>query len=386
MTDALDFLAVDGLLTPEDRDIRDTVRSFAQTELAPHVAGWFSDGTLPDGLGLELGKLGLLGMHLEGYGCAGTTATAYGVACRELEAVDSGLRSFVSVQGSLAMFAIHRWGTEEHRQEWLPRMAAGEALGCFGLTEADAGSDPASMRTRAVRDGDDWVLNGSKMWITNGTLAEVAVVWAQTDEGIRGFVVPTATPGFTATKIGRKLSLRASITAELSFDDLRLPGDAVFPEVRGLKGPLTCLNEARYGILWGVVGAARACYAEALSYSLERSTFGKPLASFQLTQRKLADMVVAVNNASLAAVQIGRLKDAGELVPAQVSFGKLANVRAALDVARSARSILGGAGITLDHTVMRHMNNLETVLTYEGTEEMHLLSVGAEVTGIRAFR
>jgi glutaryl-CoA dehydrogenase len=386
MTDALDFLAVDGLLTPEDRDIRDTVRSFAQTELAPHVAGWFSEGTLPDGLGLELGKLGLLGMHLEGYGCAGTTATAYGVACRELEAVDSGLRSFVSVQGSLAMFAIHRWGTEEHRQEWLPRMAAGEALGCFGLTEADAGSDPASMRTRAVRDGDDWVLNGSKMWITNGTLAEVAVVWAQTDEGIRGFVVPTATPGFTATKIGRKLSLRASITAELSFDDLRLPGDAVFPDVRGLKGPLTCLNEARYGILWGVVGAARACYAEALSYSLERSTFGKPLASFQLTQRKLADMVVAVNNASLAAVQIGRLKDAGELVPAQVSFGKLANVRAALDVARSARSILGGAGITLDHTVMRHMNNLETVLTYEGTEEMHLLSVGAEVTGIRAFR
>jgi glutaryl-CoA dehydrogenase len=386
MTDPLDFLAVDGLLTAEDRDIRDTVRAFAQAELAPHVAEWFEEGTLPDDLGRELGKLGLLGMHLEGYGCAGTTATAYGVACRELEAVDSGLRSFVSVQGSLAMFAIHHWGSEEHREEWLPRMAAGEALGCFGLTEADAGSDPASMRTRAVRDGDDWVLNGSKMWITNGTLAEVAVVWAQTDEGIRGFVVPTATPGFTATKIGRKLSLRASVTAELSFDDLRLPGDAVFPEVRGLKGPLTCLNEARYGILWGVVGAARSCYAEALSYSLERSTFGKPLASFQLTQKKLAEMVVAVGNASLAAVQIGRLKDAGELVPAQVSYGKLANVRAALDVARSARTVLGGAGITLDHGVMRHLNNLETVLTYEGTEEMHLLSVGAEVTGIRAFR
>jgi glutaryl-CoA dehydrogenase len=386
MTDPLDFLAVDGLLTAEDRDIRDTVRAFAQAELAPHVAEWFEEGTLPDDLGRELGKLGLLGMHLEGYGCAGTTATAYGVACRELEAVDSGLRSFVSVQGSLAMFAIHHWGSEEHREEWLPRMAAGEALGCFGLTEADAGSDPASMRTRAVRDGDDWVLNGSKMWITNGTLAEVAVVWAQTDEGIRGFVVPTATPGFTATKIGRKLSLRASVTAELSFDDLRLPGDAVFPEVRGLKGPLTCLNEARYGILWGVVGAARSCYAEALSYSLERSTFGKPLASFQLTQKKLAEMVVAVGNASLAAVQIGRLKDAGDLVPAQVSYGKLANVRAALDVARSARTVLGGAGITLDHGVMRHMNNLETVLTYEGTEEMHLLSVGAEVTGIRAFR
>jgi glutaryl-CoA dehydrogenase len=377
MTDALDFLAVDGLLDPDERDIRDTVRSFAEAELAPYVSDWFEQGTLPDDLGPELGKLGLLGMHLEGYGCAGTSATAYGVACRELEAVDSGLRSFVSVQGSLAMFAIHRWGTEEHKQEWLPRMAAGEALGCFGLTEADAGSDPASMRTRAVRDGDDWVLNGSKMWITNGTLAEVAVVWAQTDEGIRGFVVPT---------VGRKLSLRASVTAELSFEDLRLPGDAVFPDVRGLKGPLTCLNEARYGILWGVVGAARACYAEALEYSLTRTTFGKPLASFQLTQKKLADMVVAVNNASLAAVQIGRLKDRGELVPAQVSLGKLANVRAALDVARSARSVLGGAGITLDHSVMRHMNNLETVLTYEGTEEMHLLSVGSEVTGIRAFR
>jgi len=386
MTDALDFLAVDGLLDADERDIRDTVRSFAQAELAPYVSEWFEQGTLPDDLGPKLGKLGLLGMHLEGYGCAGTSATAYGVACRELEAVDSGLRSFVSVQGSLAMFAIHHWGTEEHRQEWLPRMAAGEALGCFGLTEADAGSDPGSMRTRAVRDGDDWVLNGSKMWITNGTLAEVAVVWAQTDEGIRGFVVPTSTPGFTATKIGRKLSLRASITAELSFSDLRLPGNAVFPDVRGLKGPLTCLNEARYGILWGAVGAARACYAEALEYSMQRTTFGKPLASFQLTQKKLADMVVAVNNASLAAVQIGRLKDAGSLVPAQVSFGKLANVRAALDVARSARSVLGGAGITLEHSVMRHMNNLETVLTYEGTEEMHLLSVGSEVTGIRAFR
>ncbi len=389
--DPADFLAVDGLLDEEERDIRDTVRSFAEAELAPHVADWYEQGALPDDLGPTFGKLGLLGMHLEGYGCAGTSAVAYGVACRELEAVDSGLRSFVSVQGSLAMFAIHRWGSEEQKQEWLPRMAGGEALGCFGLTESDAGSDPASMRTRAVRDGDDWVLNGSKMWITNGTLAEVAVVWARVDDdgpegGIRGFVVPTATAGFTATKIQRKLSLRASVTAELSFDDLRLPADAVLPEVRGLKGPLSCLNEARYGILWGAVGAARACYTEALAYSLERTQFGKPLASFQLTQRKLAEMVVAVNNASLAAVQIGRLKDAGQLVPAQVSYGKLANVRSALDVARSARTILGGAGITLDHSVMRHMNNLETVLTYEGTEEMHMLSVGAEVTGIRAFR
>jgi len=386
MSDPLDFLAVDDLLTEEDRDIRDTVRDFAQSELAPHVAQWYDEGSLPDDLGPQLGKLGLLGMHLEGYGCAGTSATAYGLACRELEAVDSGLRSFVSVQGSLAMYALHRWGSDEHKEEWLPRMATGEALGCFGLTEPDAGSDPASMRTRARRDGDDWVLNGSKMWITNGTLAEVAVVWAQTDDGIRGFVVPTSTPGFSAAKIQRKLSLRASVTAELAFDDLRLPGDAVFPEVRGLKGPLSCLNEARYGILWGAVGAARACYAEALSYSLEREQFGAPLASFQLSQKKLAEMVVAVNNASLAAVRIGQLKDAGTLSPAQVSYGKLANVRAALDVARSARTMLGGAGITLDHSVMRHMNNLETVLTYEGTEEMHTLSLGAEITGIRAFR
>ena len=384
--DPLDFLAVDDLLSTEERDIRDTVRDFADAELRPHVAQWYEEGTLPDDLAPRLGKLGLLGMHLDGYGCAGLSAVAYGVACRELEAVDSGLRSFVSVQGSLAMYAIHRWGTQEHKDAWLPRMAAGEALGCFGLTESDAGSDPGSMRTRARRDGQDWVLNGSKMWITNGTLADVAIVWAQTDDGIRGFVVPTDTPGFSAAMIGRKLSLRASVTAELSFDDLRLPADAVLPEVRGLKGPLSCLNEARYGILWGAVGAARACYQEALEYSLERTQFGKPLASFQLTQKKLAEMVIALNNASLAALQIGRLKDEGRLDPAQVSYGKLGNVRAAIEVARTARTILGGAGITLDHNVMRHMNNLETVLTYEGTEEMHMLSVGAALTGIRAFR
>jgi glutaryl-CoA dehydrogenase len=386
MTDPLDFLAVDDLLSDEERAMRDTVRKFAQAELAPHVSDWYEQGHLPDDLGPRLGRLGLLGMHLQGYGCAGTSAVAYGLACRELEAVDSGLRSFVSVQGSLAMFAIHHWGTDEQKDAWLPRMATGEALGCFGLTESDAGSDPGSMRTHARRDGDDWVLNGAKMWITNGTLADVAIVWAQTDDGIRGFVVPTATKGFTATKIGRKLSLRASVTAELSFDDLRLPAAAMFPEVRGLKGPLSCLNEARYGILWGAVGAARACYAEALAYSLQRTQFGKPLASFQLSQKKLAEMVVAVNNASLAALQIGRLKDSGALDPAQVSYGKLANVRAAIEVARTARSMLGGAGITLDHTVMRHMNNLETVMTYEGTEEMHLLSIGAALTGIRAFR
>ncbi len=329
-------------------------------------------------------------MHLEGYGCAGTSAVAYGIACRELEAVDSGLRSYVSVQGSLAMFALHHWGSEDHRLQWLPRMATGEAIGCFGLTEPDAGSDPGSMRTHARRDGADWVLNGSKMWITNGTIADVAVVWARVEDGdrsaIRGFVVPTDAPGLTATKIRRKLSLRASLTAELAFDDVRLPGDAVFPEVRGLRGPLTCLNEARFGILWGAVGAARACYREALAYALERTQFGRPLAAFQLSQKKLAEMVVSVNNASLAALQIGRLKDAGRLEPAQVSYGKLANVRAALEVARSARTLLGGAGITLDHTVMRHMNNLETVMTYEGTEEMHTLSIGQAVTGIPAFR
>jgi glutaryl-CoA dehydrogenase len=386
----LDFLAVDDLLSQEERDMRDTVRAFAAAELAPYVADWYDQGTLPDDLAPKLGKLGLLGMHLTGYGCAGTSAVAYGIACRELEAVDSGLRSFVSVQGSLAMFGIHRWGTEEQREEWLPRMAAGDALGCFGLTESDAGSDPGSMRTRAVRSGDGWVLNGSKMWITNGTLADVAVVWARVDDGadvgIRGFVVPTDTKGYTATKIGRKLSLRASVTAELSFDDVRLPAEAVFPEVRGLKGPLSCLNEARYGILWGAVGAARACFQEALEYSMARIQFGKPLAAFQLSQKKLAEMVIAVNNASMAALQIGRLKDAGTLEPAQVSYGKLANVRAAIEVARSARSMLGGAGITLDHTVMRHMNNLETVMTYEGTEEMHMLSIGQALTGIPAFR
>jgi len=381
-----DYLSVDDLLSDEDRAIRDTVRDFAQTELAPHVAEWYDEGTLPDGLGPMFGKLGLLGMHLDGYGCAGTSATAYGVACRELEAVDSGVRSFVSVQGSLAMFGIHHWGTEEQKEEWLPRMATGEAIGCFGLTESDAGSDPGSMKTRARKDGGDWVLNGSKMWITNGTLADVAVVWAQTDEGIRGFVVPTDTSGFSAHKIQRKLSLRASVTAELAFDEVRLPDEAAFLEVRGLKGPLSCLNEARYGIVWGAVGAARACLEESLAYTAAREQFGRSLSSFQLTQRKLALMTVAVNNAALVAWRLGALKDAGALTPTQVSYGKYANVRAALDVAREARTTLGGAGITLDHAVMRHMNNLETVMTYEGTEEMHLLSIGADLTGTPAFR
>ncbi len=383
---AEDFLDLDAELADEERAIRDTVGQFAAAELAPHIADWYEHGTLPATLGPRFGELGLLGMHLTGYGCAGMSATAYGIACRELEAIDSGLRSFVSVQGSLAMFAIHRFGSEEQRERWLPDMAAGRALGCFGLTEPEAGSDPGSMRTFARKDGADWVLRGSKMWITNGTLAAVAVVWAQTDDGIRGFLVPTETPGFAAHEMKRKLSLRASYTAELVLDDVRLPADALLPEARGLRAPLSCLNEARYGIAWGAVGAARACYLEALRYTQQRVQFGRTLASFQLTQRKLAELVIAVNNAGLVAMRLGRLKDAGALEAAQVSYGKLANVRAALEVARTARGMLGAAGITLDHTVMRHMANLETVSTYEGTEEMHALSIGQALTGIAAFR
>ena len=385
--DPFDFLDIDAELSGEERDIRDAVRGYAADQLAPHVAEWYENGKLPAiELAKSFGQLGLLGMHLEGYGCSGTSAVAYGVACRELEAVDSGLRSFVSVQGSLAMYAIHRWGTEEHKQEWLPKMAVGEALGCFGLTEPDAGSDPGSMRTRAVRDGSDWVLSGTKMWITNGTVANVAVVWAQTDDGIRGFVVPTDTPGFTASEVKHKLSLRASLTAELVLDGVRLPESAAFPEVRGLRGPLSCLNEARYGILFGVVGAARTCYQSALEYTLTREQFGKPLAGFQLTQRKLADMLVEVNRSGLVAMRIGRLKDAGTVHHNHVSFGKLANARSAIEVARTARTMLGANGISLEYPVMRHMNNLETVLTYEGTEEMHALSLGQSITGLAAFR
>lgn len=385
--DPHDFLDLDAGLAEEERAIRDAVRVYAKDNLLDHVADWYESGALPAAeLAKGFGSLGLLGMHLEGYGCAGTSAVAYGIACRELEAVDSGLRSFVSVQGSLAMYAIHKWGSEEQRQEWLPRMATGDALGCFGLTEPDAGSDPGAMRTRAVRDGSDWVLSGTKMWITNGTVADVAVVWAQTDDGIRGFVVPTSTPGFTANEVKHKLSLRASLTAELVLDGVRLPASAAFPEVRGLRGPLSCLNEARYGILFGVVGAARACYESALEYTLSRSQFGKPLAGFQLTQRKLADLLVEVNRAGLVALQIGRLKDAGTLHHNHVSFGKLANVRSAIEVSRTARTLLGANGISLEYPVMRHMVNLETVLTYEGTEEMHALSLGQAVTGLAAFR
>jgi len=384
--DPKDFLALDGQLDDTERAVRDTVRDYAQSELAPHVPEWFERGTLPREIAKGLGELGVFGMHLTGYGCAGASAVAYGVACRELEAVDSGLRSFVSVQGSLAMFAIHHWGSEAQRQEWLYRMATGEALGCFGLTEPDSGSDPGSMRTRARRDGSDWVLDGTKMWITNGTLADVAVVWARTDEGIRGFVVPTDTPGFTANEVHHKLSLRASVTAELVLDGVRLPADAVFPDVVGLRGPLSCLNEARYGIVWGVVGAARACFEAALEYSGTREQFGRPIGGFQLTQRKLADMVLEVNRGGLVALTLGRLKDAGTLHPSHVSLGKFGNVRGALEVARTARTVLGANGITLEYPVMRHASNLETVLTYEGTEEVHALTIGNAVTGLNAFR
>ncbi len=381
-----DFLAIDGLLDDEERMIRDTVRQFVQDKVVPNVGEWFEEARIPLELAKELGSLGVLGMHLEGYGCAGASATAYGLACMELEAGDSGVRSLVSVQGSLAMYAIHRWGSEEQKQEWLPRMAAGDAIGCFGLTEPDSGSDPASMRTRARRDGDDWILHGQKMWITNGSVADVAVVWATTPDGVRGFLVPAGTPGFTTQDIHQKLSLRASITSELLLDDVRLPASAQLPEAAGLKGPLSCLNEARYGIVWGAVGAARACFEAALDYSKEREQFGKPIASFQLQQQKLATMALEVNRASLLAHHLGRLKDAGTLRPEHVSMGKLGNVNAALDVARMARQVLGANGVTLEYPVIRHMNNLESVVTYEGTADIHALVIGGALTGIQAFR
>lgn len=383
--DPLDFLDLRSQLSDEERMIQDTVRQFVSDRILPDIDEWFEQGIFPIEITKELGQLGLLGMHLEGYGCAGTNAVSYGLACLELEAGDSGLRSLVSVQGSLAMFPIWKYGSEEHKQEWLPRMATGEVIGCFGLTEADSGSDAGSMKTNAKRDGSDWVLNGSKMWITNGNIAGVAVVWARTEDGIRGFVVPTDTPGFSANLIHKKMSLRASVTSELVFDNVRLLESAMLPGVAGMKGPLSCLSEARYGIAWGAVGAARACYEAALNYSKEREQFGTPIAAFQLTQDKLVDMMIGVNQATLVALRMGRLKDSTGLHPAQVSFGKKANVRMALDVAREARSVLGANGITLEYPVVRHMNNLESVYTYEGTNEMHTLILGQAITGIAAF-
>ena len=381
------LLDLDTLIDDEEKAIRDVVRQYVDDRIKPEVGDWFETGTIPaKELAQEMGALGLLGMPLEGYGCAGTSATAYGLACLELEAGDSGIRSLVSVQGSLAMYAIHAFGSEEQKTEWLPRMAAGEAIGCFGLTEPDFGSNPSGMRTAAKRDGDDWVLNGTKMWITNGTVADVAVVWAQTDGGIRGFVVPTSTPGFTAREIHKKLSLRASVTAELILEDVRLPASAVLPEVKGLRGPLSCLNEARFGIAFGTIGAARDCLETAISYSIDREQFDKPIAGFQLTQKKLADMALELDKGYLLALHLGRLKDKHVVRPEQISVGKLNNAREALAIARECRSILGGNGITLEYPIIRHMNNLESVFTYEGTNEMHTLVVGEALTGLAAYR
>ncbi|WP_051265573.1 acyl-CoA dehydrogenase family protein [Nakamurella lactea] len=383
----LGLFATDELIGEDDRAIRDTVQQFVSDRIRPRVADWYEAASIPAReLAVELGSLGLLGMHLEGYGCAGTTATAYGLACMELEAGDSGLRSLVSVQGSLAMFAIWKHGSEEQKQQWLPRMAAGEAIGCFGLTEPDFGSNPAGMRTRARKDGSDWVLNGSKMWITNGSIADVAVVWAQTDDKVRGFVVPTDTPGFTAPEITRKMSLRASVTSELVLDNVRLPESAVLPEARGLSGPLSCLTEARFGIIFGALGAARDCLQTAIGYAADREIFDKSLAGYQLTQAKLADMTLELGKGMLLALHLGRRKDAGTLRPEQVSLGKLNNVREAIAIARECRTILGAAGITAEYPIMRHANNLESVLTYEGTSEVHQLVIGQALTGQAAFR
>ncbi len=386
LRDPLSLLDIPSLLQPEERDIQSTVADFLAAHARPGIARHFEDATFPRELVPEFGKLGLLGMHLKGYGCAGTNAVSYGMACLEVEAVDSALRSFVSVQGSLSMYSIWRYGSEDQKQQWLPQLAAGTAIGCFGLTEPDHGSDPANMRTRAVRDGSDWILNGSKLWITNGGIADVATVWAGTDEGIRGFLVPRGTPGFTTTDIEHKQSLRASVTSSLSFTDVRLPAAAQLPEARGLGAPLGCLNEARFGILFGAVGAARDCLQTALAYADSRTQFGKPISAFQLTQKKLADMAVALNTAMLLALHLGRLKEQGVLRPEQVSVGKLNNVRQAIAIARECRTILGANGVSLDYSPLRHANNLESVLTYEGTEEIHTLVIGQALTGQAAYR
>jgi len=385
--DPLDYLAIDALLDDEEKAIRDTVRQFVRDRIIPEVGDWFEHGILPREVIGELAKLGLFGMHLDGYGLPGSSAVAYGLTCLELEAGDSGIRSAVSVQGSLAMFAIWRWGSDEQKERWLPPMHTGDVIGCFGLTEPDAGSDPAAMRTRARQDGTDWVLNGAKMWITNGTIADIAIVWAKTDDGeIRGFIVERDMPGFSAPEIHKKISLRASVTSELVLQDVRVPGENMLPGVATLRGPLSCLNEARYGIVWGAVGAGRACFEAALDYARERIVFTKPISAYQLTQQKLAEMALELNRGLLVALHIGRMKDAGTLRPEHVSLGKMGNVRGAIEVCRTARTILGANGVTLEYPVIRHMNNLESVLTYEGTHEVHTLVVGNALTGENAFR
>lgn len=380
-------MALDNRLTPEQVAIKKVVQEIGEKELRPNIAAWYESGELPArDIAKKLGSLGLLGMHLKGYECAGTDALSYGLACLELEAVDSGLRSLVSVQGSLAMFAIYKYGSEAQKNEWLPRMARGEAIGCFGLTEADFGSNPSGMRTHAKRDGADWIINGSKMWITNGNIADVAVIWAQSEEGIRGFCVPTNTPGFKATLIKHKLSLRASITSELVFENMRVPDSFRLPEAKSLRAPLMCLAEARFGIIFGAVGAARDSFEAATKYAQTRIQFDKPIAGYQLTQAKLAEMATKITTSLLLAYHLADLKDAGKIEPEQISMGKYHNVQGALEIARSARSILGGAGITSEYPIFRHMSNLETVLTYEGTHEIHTLVIGQAVTGENAFR
>ena len=381
-----DLINFDALLTEDELALRAQVRVFVNEQIRPNIADWYERAHFPLEIIPEMAKLGLLGMHLSGYGCAGRSAVDYGLAGAELEAGDSGLRTFVSVQGSLAMSAIYKWGSEEQKTQWLPQMARGEAIGCFGLTEPTAGSDPSGMQTFARRDGQDWVLNGTKRWIGLATVAKVAVIWAMTDEGIRGFLVPTETPGFTATIIEPKLSMRASIQCEIELDEVRLPADALLPKAQGLRGPFSCLNEARYGIMWGAMGAARDSFEVALAYSQQRLQFDKPLAGYQLTQLKLVDMALEINKGFLLALHLGRLKDAGKLQHHQISVGKLNNVREAIKIAREARTILGGNGITLEYSPLRHANNLESVRTYEGTDEVHTLILGHQLTGIPAYR
>ncbi|HVA24981.1 MAG TPA: acyl-CoA dehydrogenase family protein [Chloroflexota bacterium] len=380
-----DFLGLREQLTVEERMVGESVRQFVDDKVLPIMAEHFENATFPRDLIPELGKMGLFGMHLQGYGCAGLSNVAYGVACQELERGDGGLRSFCSVQGSLVMFPIQKYGSAEQKQRWLPRMAAGEAFGCFGLTEPDFGSNPGGMSTTARKDGDSYVINGGKRWITNGTLADVALVWAKLDGAIHGFLVEKGTPGFSAYEIKRKMSLRASLTAELVFEDCRVPATAMLPGVEGLKGPLSCLNEARFGIIWGCLGAAAACYESALDYAIDRLQFDRPIAGYQLTQEKLVNMLTEITKGQLLALQIGRLKDAGKCTSAHISMGKMNNARQALAIAREARSILGANGITLDYPIIRHMLNLETVYTYEGTNEIHLLTLGREITGLAAF-
>jgi len=385
MTLAMDYLGLDALLSDEELAWRDTVRAFVRDRIRPNIRQWYEKAVFPVEIVPEMGRLGLLGTHLSGYGCAGRSAVDYGLAALELEAGDSGLRTFVSVQGSLAMSAIHKFGTEAQKQRWLPGMAAGELIGCFGLTEPEAGSDPASMTTTARRDGDGWVIDGAKRWIGLASIADIAVIWARTEDGIRGFLVPAGTAGFTATPIEPKLAMRASIQCDITLAGVRVPADAILPAAEGLRGPFSCLNEARYGIIWGAMGAARDAYEAALAYALDRRQFGKPIASFQLTQEKLVDMVLEIGKGLLVALHIGRMKDAGTLVPEQISFGKLNNVRTAIAIARQARTILGGNGVALEYSPLRHASNLEGVRTYEGTDEVHMLIMGRAITGIPAF-